>query len=86
MNYEQRDNSGSLFKIEPDKKVPNGPEYSGKGMIGGTMYYMSAWIKKPEGKKPYFSFSFKPVGDAPDTRTLAERRPKPPVVDDEIPF
>jgi hypothetical protein len=59
MSYQQRDNSGSLFKVE--QKRENGPDYSGKCMVGGAMYYFDAWIKKPEGKKAFMSFSFKPA-------------------------
>ena len=85
MAYEQRDNSGSLFKNE-EKRNENGPDYSGKCMVGGVEYYFDSWLKRPEGKKAFMSFAFKPTAkDAPvtDTRTQAQRRAP---VDDDVPF
>lgn len=62
MAYEQRDNSGSIFKN--DKKTSDShPNGTGKAMIGSVMYYVSAWTK--EGAKGKFqSLSFKPVDES----------------------
>jgi len=78
--FEQRDNSGTLFRNER-KEQPNHADYEGTAMIGGKEYWMNAWLK--EGKKGKFmSFSF---------REKAPSRPveKAPVKDDfvdDIPF
>lgn len=57
MAYEQRDNSGALFKKQD--KVDAQPDYTGTCMVDGKMHDISAWIK--EGKKGKFmSLSFKP--------------------------
>ena len=61
MAYEQRDNSGALFRNE-QKEAENHPNATGKAMIGGVMYYISAWTKDgPKGK--FQSLSFKMVED-----------------------
>lgn len=59
MAYEQRENSGSLFKNEK-KENENHPNATGKALIGNVMYYVSAWTK--EGAKgKWQSLAFKPV-------------------------
>jgi hypothetical protein len=63
MAYEQKDNSGSMF-INDKKTIPNHPDYTGRIMVDGKMYYVSSWYKKPEGKKALFSIALKPVDAA----------------------
>ena len=59
MAYEQRDNSGILFKNE-QRPGKNDPVLTGKVMVGGALYYVSCWTKDgPKGK--FWSLSFKPV-------------------------
>ena len=58
MAYEQRNNTGSLFKNKKKEKDTH-PDYTGTGLIGDVDYYISAWIKESgkDGSK-FFSFSF----------------------------
>jgi hypothetical protein len=60
MAYEQKDNSGALFK-NSRKEQPNQPDYTGTVVIDGVEYWLSAWVKesKNSGQK-FFSLSFKP--------------------------
>lgn len=89
MAYEQRDNSGTLFKNEKKEKDSH-PNMTGKAMIGGVLYYVSAWTK--EGNKGKFqSLSFKPVTgevSAPpqDSQPSARTAPNFSDLDDDIPF
>jgi hypothetical protein len=99
MAYEQRDNSGSLFK-NTFKQKDNQPDYTGAGLIDGSEYRVSAWVK--EGQKgKFFSLSFTPkteMGErasAPTTPSSPSKTmTKAPVkseeiedeIDDEIPF
>lgn len=61
MAYEMRDNSGSLFnndkKVEGDKK----PERTGKVMINGVEYYVSAWTRTGQSAGEWQSLAFEPV-------------------------
>lgn len=86
MAYEQRDNSGSIFKNEK-KESENHPNGTGKAMIGGVMYYVSAWTK--EGAKgKWQSLSFKPVDQA--QQAPAQSKPQQssgfPDGPDDVPF
>ena len=78
MAYEQRDNSGTLFKNERKTEGDNKPNMTGKAMIDGVMYFFDAWTK--EGAKGRFqSVSFKRM----DTQAPA---PAPVSDSDKPPF
>lgn len=91
MGYEQRDMSGSLFK-NADKASDNHPDYSGSCLIGGTEYWMSAWLKESESGRRWMSFSFKPKEAKPTGKTHGEMKrgssapPPKRTHDDDIPF
>ena len=57
MAYQQRPNSGTLFKNDRKEK-PTHPDYTGEADIDGVPMRISAWIK--EGKRGKFmSLAFK---------------------------
>ena len=81
MSYEQKDNTGSLFKNDR-KESDKHPDYTGTALIDGRDYWISAWLK--EGKKgKFFSFAFKPkdfAQKAAPAKTAGEE------MNDDIPF
>lgn len=82
MAYEMRPESGTLFKNDRKEKDTH-PDYTGEALIGGTPYYMSAWIK--DGKKGKFmSFAFKPK-DAAGRAEPRQAATKPDDLED-VPF
>lgn len=54
--YEQRDNSGALFKNEK-KTESKHPDYQGDCLVNGVKMRMSAWLKESNGKK-FMSLAF----------------------------
>ena len=88
MAYEQRDNSGSLFKNDKKEK-DNHPDYKGSCMVGGVEMWMSSWLKTGANGTKFMSFSFQPKeqqAQQPVARQAA--KPAPPVEDflDDLPF
>lgn len=82
-NYEQRDMSGTLFRNDKREKDTH-PNATGKAMIGGVMYYVSAWTKEGANGK-FQSLSFKPVEEAP-TKARPKAAPVEDDFNDSIPF
>jgi hypothetical protein len=83
MAFEQRDNSGTLFKREnrPTDKHPN---YAGSALIGGEKYNVALWRK--EGKKgPFLSLSFERV-DGQQLDASGRRLPLREELNDTIPL
>jgi hypothetical protein len=70
MAYQQKQNSGILFKNER-KTTDKHPDWNGTALIDGKEYKLSAWVK--EGKKgKYFSLSYtntKPNQSTPSVHT-----------------
>lgn len=87
MSYEQKDNSGSLFKNDDMREGKQDPTHKGSARIGGVDYWISAWVNesKKDGRK-YFGLKFKPK--QPATEPASEPAPVQAAEDfnDEIPF
>lgn len=69
--YEQRNNSGSLFKNDRRDKDTQ-PNARGKALIDGVSYEISAWTKTDRNGNPWQSLSFKKADEA-TRREHAER-------------
>ena len=71
MAYEQRDNTGSLFKNEK-KTQDNHPDYTGSALVDGTPKRLAAWLKTAKSGKKYMSISIKDDEERPKPINSAE--------------
>ena len=58
MAFEQKDNSGAIFKNNK-KQNENSPPLTGNALIGGVDYWVSAWSKTDKNGEKWISFSVK---------------------------
>jgi hypothetical protein len=80
-DYDNTD-KGALFKNDKEGGNPNWPDYKGSINVGGTDYWLSAWIKKSKAGATYMSLSVKPKEQ--DGRPRArDEKPEP---DSDVPF
>ena len=84
MAYQQKENSGSLFKNDRREKDTH-PHATGTALIGGVEYWVSAWTK--DGKKgKWQSLSFKPKEERVDGKRKFNPSPAAPMQEDDVPF
>lgn len=91
MAYEQKDNTGTLFKNDRREKETH-PHAKGSALIDGVEYWVSAWTK--DGAKGKFqSLSFQPKEKQESREPAPVRRDRDDArtsygtdLDDEIPF
>jgi hypothetical protein len=77
MSYEQKAESGSLFRNDRKEK-PTQPDYKGDALIGGKLYWLSAWLNEsPKGTK-YMSLKF----NEKERKEDAPAASPPPAIDD----
>lgn len=79
MDYDNT-NRGALFRAE--KKSEKHPDYNGKINIGGTDYWLSAWIKESKAGNKFMSLS---LGDAVEQKQQ-QKQQGADLYEDEIPF
>lgn len=87
----QRENSGVLFKNDRKEKDTH-PDYKGRIDIGGTEYWLSAWLKDG-AKGKFMSLAVgDPVDDAINAAKKVATQPQQSYADnstgfdDDIPF
>jgi hypothetical protein len=78
MSEKKYDNGGVLFRNR-NKETDRHPDYTGNLTVGGTEYWLSAWIKEGQRGK-FFSLSIKPKQQAATSASLADD------MNDSIPF
>lgn len=75
---------GALFKNDKKEKDTH-PDLRGSLNVGGTDYWISAWLKKSE-KGKFLSLSVKTKEAASESRKPAPKAESSFDLDDEIPF
>ena len=58
MNAQTKDSTGALFK-NTRKSTPQHPDYNGSIVVGGTEFWLNAWIKEAKSGQKYMSLSVK---------------------------
>ena len=69
MSYQQRENSGALFRNER-KNTEKHPDYTGNLNISGQSFELAAWIRKSQGGKTFMSLSVKPAQERREAAPL----------------
>lgn len=85
MSYEQRDNTGSLFRNER-KESEKHPDYSGTCTIDGKQFFFDGWLKTSESGKKWMSFSFKEKQAKKDKAEAWKAGQPLAAQDDDIPW
>lgn len=87
MAYEQKPNTGSLFKNDR-KETDSHPDYKGSALIDGLgECWLDAWINTAKDGTKYMSLKLKPK-DAQQQGSYARQQPAPAFDDDSdsVPF
>lgn len=84
--YDDTD-KGALFK-NLKKDSEKHPDYKGNVNVGGTDYWLSAWLRVSKDGKTYMSLAVQPKEPPVETYKGGIRQPaqRTPGEDDEIPF
>lgn len=84
MAFEQKDNSGSLFKNDK-KESESHPNAKGTAKIDGVEYWVAAWTKRDKNGNPWQSLSFQRKDAKNESpRQSAERKVQE--MDEDVPF
>jgi len=59
MSFEQRPNTGALFKADKEGNERR-PDYSGSLNVNGQDYFIDAWLRKSKAGTTFMSLSVKP--------------------------
>lgn len=84
MAFEQKDNSGSLFRNDRKEKETH-PDRKGSALIGGVAYWVSGWVKQDRNGNQYLAMSFQPK-EQPASKPAARKQVADDMADDHIPF
>jgi len=80
--FEQKDNSGAIFKNKNPKNEKS-PPLSGKAMIAGVEYWVSAWSKTDKNGEKWISFAVNPMNP---TLSQTQTAKQVDLDEDTIPF
>jgi hypothetical protein len=83
--FQQKDNEGALFANDR-KETEKHPDYKGDALIGGTQYYLSAWINTSKNGVKYMKTSYTPKEQASNAVVQQIQPAAKPFKDNDIPF
>jgi len=86
--YEQKDNSGAIFKNEKRESEKH-PNLTGSLLVAGVDYWVSAWTNVSKNGKKYISLSLTPKEEqaaaaAPAAKSVSDMTLED--LDEDIPF
>jgi uncharacterized protein (DUF736 family) len=84
-DYDNTD-KGALFKNDKTGGNPNWPDYRGSINVGGTEFWLNAWIKKSKKGDTYMSLSVKPKQEGGQRVARDAPASDPTPFSDDIPF
>lgn len=85
MAYEQKDNSGSLFKNDK-KTTDKHPDRKGSAMIDGVQYWVSGWVRQDKSGNPWMSLSFQRKDQVTTSKPAARKSAADDMDGDMVPF
>ena len=88
MSYEQKPDTGSLFKNDK-RESDSHPSYKGSAFVGGEHYWVDLWINEAKDGSKWLNLKFRPKEDrapvpAKEAPKQADRKSLD--LDDEVPF
>jgi hypothetical protein len=82
MAFEQKENSGAIFKNNKPKNEKS-PPLTGNAMIGGVEYWVAAWSKTDKNGEKWISFAVSPKNPTGGQRQTVKQVD---LDEDSIPF
>ena len=81
MSYEQRENTGALFRNEKKQPGDRTPDYRGDAMVNGKRVEIAAWVKEAASGKKFLSLKFSEPRERDQTA-----KPAAPAPEADFPF
>ena len=80
MSYEQRENTGALFRNDKKQPGERTPDYRGDAMVNGVKVEIAAWVKESASGKKFLSLKFQ------EPREAAPKAAPAPIPEADFPF